>query len=577
MKTLQLLLNIVVISLLAAGCSTNSLAENLGAQSKILSTRQRFVAIAVASRELMGKAEALAPNLARNLGMYAVVPEDRLSELPERFARESEVVSYIKLRPWSVVYGDQLARMWPGVSVEAWPSEADAATLRELLHDTNGEVRSLALEALGALGLPEDVKRIAELLEDEAPGALVLAWSEQASSMPWFPLEANPLRPERTWHARKVSTYAREALKLMTGHRFDGKDPEKVAFADWWKTHDRGKESLWYWQQRLIREERAVVMIERKEGEGNHDFAVRREAISSAARTVRHKSTVAEIQTLPWETQTKIFLLTQKNPCDVNIMGAANPFFPEGMQLMISPGRLMELIKGTNLWPEIADVECGRQLILIRLARMADQLTCGYGAPFFYTEALVKQIETELGRESRTATVLVSRLKLPATSRQLDDPTYREGYLRRALAESRDGYQREIIAAEMVRQNLDAQWPVLETVFYTEKRYEGSDARIGILKALGEEPHTKRKLQVLAGLIVDARNETLLTQVAERMGQDLYRHYAVESLNALAGHEVVSYVVLQDLGIPERSAQALEKFRRIAEDASQGNGKKFNH
>jgi hypothetical protein len=45
----------------------------------------------------------------------------------------------------------------------------------------------------------------------------------------------------------------------------------------------------------------------------------------------------------------------------------------------------------------------------------------------------------------------------------------------------------------------------------------------------------------LVELIDNPRNETLLTQVNQFMGMDLYRHYAVQSLNAIAGSDWVSH------------------------------------
>jgi hypothetical protein len=207
--------------------------------------------------------------------------------------------------------------------------------------------------------------------------------------------------------------------------------------------------------------------------------------------------------------------------------------------------------------------------MLARLAQAADRILLGYGNPKPYREALAKAIERE-GAGGRAMPVLVSRLLPPTEVGRWDDPTYREGYLRKALAEAKEGYARDVIAAEMVRENLEAQWPVLERVFYAEKRERGrgSDARIGILKALGEAPHTAEKTQRLVELIDDPRNETLLTQVNQFMGMDMYRHYAAQSLNAIAGGNWVSHEVLQDLGRPERSVKALAELRRLAHELS---------
>ena len=53
----------------------------------------------------------------------------------------------------------------------------------------------------------------------------------------------------RGWHSRKVKTYARAALLLMTGQNLDAKN-----FAAWWQHHRDGRQCIWYWQERLHRE-----------------------------------------------------------------------------------------------------------------------------------------------------------------------------------------------------------------------------------------------------------------------------------------------------------------------------------
>jgi hypothetical protein len=105
--------------------------------------------------------------------------------------------------------------------------------------------------------------------------------------------------------------------------------------------------------------------------------------------------------------------------------------------------------------------------------------------------------------------IFYSRLLPSATLKNADDPLTREGYLRAALTKATKGGAREAIAGEMVRSNLDGQWPALSATFYSESEsgYLSSDARLGILRALGEAPHSRNKLVVLVGLINDPRSE----------------------------------------------------------------------
>jgi hypothetical protein len=535
--------------------------------------RARLVDAERVSNGLQAKAEALPEGAAERLGIEAVVPEDRQASQGKRFARESSVAAYEHVRPWSPVYERTCNRQWrvPAAS-QSWPRPQDAGELRALLVDRDAAVRSLAVEALATLDIPEDVPGIAKLLADPAQGAVVLGWSRQVSQEPYSPPGgADPLVADRTWHARTVQTYAREALRLMTGHRFDGTDPAGVQFAGWWTTHDLGKESFWYWQQRLSRERDASVTVQRTPGESVKDWLDRSGKSNAEYHEKLAAQAVSEIKTLSPDAEAKIYLVTQPQ-VDGNLVpevaGPINPFFPQGLQLRIERPPLMEIVGATRTWTDCSDVPDARVFMLARLARVAAK--CGY------PEADRNQIRHALEKEAsgtRWMAVLASRLLSHArTAEEMNDPRTSEGYLRQALTAARggrpeDGYARENLAAEMVRSNLAGQLPFLEKVFHSERpNPSDSDARRGMLESLGEAPHTVEKLKVLTGLIDDPRNERLFTQENRRMGMDLYRQDAVRSINAIAGKEVVPWTILQDLGIPGRSRNALAELRRIAHE-----------
>jgi len=164
--------------------------------------------------------------------------------------------------------------------------------------------------------------------------------------------------------------------------------------------------------------------------------------------------------------------------------------------------------------------------------------------------------------------ILYSCLLPAATPAQINDANTREGYLQKSLAAANQTYARNEIAAEMVRTNLPAHWPVLEKSFYADRlaRGETSDIRQAIFQSLGESPHTPEKLRTLVTLIQDPRNDTIFTQENRVMGMDMYRVYAVQSLNAIAGKEFVPFSIRQDMGIPANSKAALAEFRRLAKE-----------
>ncbi|HEY3413846.1 MAG TPA: HEAT repeat domain-containing protein [Armatimonadota bacterium] len=454
------------------------LASSLPAPAAAATVRERLVQAAAGSRDLFGKSAELSDEDAKMRAMEPEVPEDREAGSPPKYARAPEVAAYTKLRPWSVAYRRPYGAGWPVVDVKEWPAVSDAGSLRKLLGDPDGVVRSLAVEALGSLYQPEDVPRIAALLDDQAAGAIVLGWS-MPGSVVYTPIWGeNPVVPERSWHERTVSTYAREALKIMTGHRFDGRYPSRVTFTEWWKTHNLGYSALWYWQQRLNREASARPVLVRAADETEMAFWDRSRTAARAYEAALHKVTVAELRKQPADVQWKVFLLT------INVSGGwnedgsmpPNSLFPDGLSIPLKPARLKELIAGTNLWSEVADVEGGRCLMLERLALCADQIVRGYAEPMAFKRALAKALEKE-DSHSWNRPVLVSRLLLPAPKGRINDPEFREGYLRKALADENEivplekiggpraiapehiGYFREQVAAEMVRGNLKVAYP----------------------------------------------------------------------------------------------------------------------
>lgn len=508
--------------------------------------RKRLVDAAAATKKLRGEAAALPGNMEETLGLQAAVPEDGAAGNLGH-PRESAVEAYAAARPWADVWTRQLK----GKPAEAWPAAGDAGALRGLLKDKDGEVRSLAVEALASLDLPEDVPVLAGMVGDDAAGVVVLSQNRQMNSMGFFSRDTDAVEAGWTWHPRTVGTYAREALKRMTGHRFDGKDPAGVTFEAWWKTHDLGRAALWYWQTRLTREEQAQQ--ERKGG------------------AAERAATMKEIMALPMDTRVKIFLMTTDGAEEgQETVGVVNGFFPGGLKLEISQERWAELVAGKTGWADAGDVEFWRQELLWRMARIADEVTRGYPDAAGAKAALAAAMEKD-APQSRWRAVLVSRL-LPAAGKgdSLDDAKFREGYLRQALAGAKDEYERENLAREMVDENVAGQWEVLKKVFATENGESGSDARTGILRGLGDAPATQAKARRLAELLDDPANEKLFTQENRTMGMDMYRHWAIASVNAIAGKEAVGQAVQEGLPQADRRSGALAALRKSARGLVKG-------
>jgi hypothetical protein len=517
--------------------------------------RERLEKAARGSRQLLAGSVPLEQRVLQML--TPTFPEDGSALARNQFPRLSDANAYAKLRPWALPstragFGlNQLVAVAPD-----WPRIGDAGELRALLKDNDSEIRSLAIEALAVLRLPEDVDRINALVSDRSPGppALAPVFTYSATGIPSTQRE-DDVFPFRVWSERTVGDYAWSAVRIMTGHRFDGKDPPGVTFDDWWKKNNTGRDSLWYWQGRLLSEYRSFPSEGQKPGETWDGYQARIDAYHAAL----HQETLKDLMSLSADAQAKIFLGTEMPGYpEVSPIGPVNELFPLGLRLTIGRDRILELMNGRNVWTEVQDVPERDMFVLGRLARLAPEIL-----PMQDWLAVRRALEARAPAR-RWMPALYSRLLPAAGPGNTDDPATREGYLRAALANTAEGYAREQIAAEMVRSNLDVQWSALSAVFYSESRRDSSDARIGVLEALGEAPHTRNKLAALVELINDPRNETILTQVNRVAGMDGYRQQVRLSLNAIAGTEYISHNIFQDLGTPAKSAAALAELRRLA-------------
>jgi hypothetical protein len=166
--------------------------------ARIVVIRDRFQRAAKATRELRAKAVTQEEKTLQQWGMH-------LDHRQRIFPKAKHVEAYEKARPWAQYYCfDRFERAF---AVE-WspPAISDAPSLRRLLDDPDPDVRSLAIEALGALHQPEDVGRIGRYLTDERETLASLDWALQLSSInpPVFlermNIRSQRYRPLQHWH-----------------------------------------------------------------------------------------------------------------------------------------------------------------------------------------------------------------------------------------------------------------------------------------------------------------------------------------------------------------------------------------
>jgi hypothetical protein len=521
--------------------------------------RDRLERAAAGSRELFDRTPPRSSSPFVNLALRTVIGEDEAGLGDGRFSTVRDVREYWRLRPWETAYGWSRTAPVPAVVTEDWPTRSDAAALRELLSDKAADIRGLAVEALGALGLPEDIGSIGALLTDRSTAAPALARTVPQSSMVAGgfvrPGDEDALVP-LVWSNRTVGAYARAAVLLMTGHHFDGRGANDVSFPEWIEMHDLGAESLWYWQQRLSRERNAAPALSSLPGEEGFAFRERRSREAEAYQAGLRKRAASDLASLSADAQAKVYLLTVQSDAH-SVIGPVNPFFPDGFSLRIRRGRILELLDGRNIWRDVLDEPQAKNVLLWRLARLAPTLLPARDWP-----RVRKQLQTRATSQAGMP-VLVSRLLPAAGTGQADNQQTREGFLRASLARSGWDWRVQLIATEMVRTNLAVQWPFLAARF-NEDPEVGRYERLGAVQALAEAPHSLEKLVALVAFLDDPRNAPLLT-LPRRLSFDQVRQNAIFALDAMAGTTppYVPSKLRDDLADEDRSGGALVELRRL--------------
>jgi hypothetical protein len=513
------------------------------ADEKPLTARQRLESALKTTRELF----------------HDSTPDKRFSAHEEHlFPRQSHVQTYFLAGRWEA----EATMFFGALETPAyWPTAADAAQLRELLRDKDPQYKALAASALASLHQPDDVPHIAELLTDQRLAAPRL---ERA-------LLSLPLRPHQNgqadevdcslwWQQRTVREYAQEALRRMTGISFT---PD--SFAPWWARNKIARERLWYWQGRFERkmasaEKAARRALERRRDErGRHgpdilaadtqdDYAAYQRDLKERCAKARQEI-AAELARLPAELEAKIRLCADGNGGSELAEDPEKFFFAGPPKLRLDTERLLELLAGRNLWPDVDWEQGNYNRLVVRLS-----LAAGTTFQARHVGAFKEVHQTprfELWWDGRAAPSV-------AIGRMLHDPAMRADWLRDCIRNERDLFARGYVAAELVNVGLPRHREFLMEAFFAEQEKNAiPDLRMSVLRALGQPPLTQNKREALIELVLDKRFEILWTQAGGRMGTDAYRHDASRSLNAHAGRELISYDDQLALADPSRSAKAL--------------------
>ncbi|MBN2686219.1 MAG: hypothetical protein JXR40_13140, partial [Pontiellaceae bacterium] len=280
-------------------------------------------------------------------------------------------------------------------------TEENTHLLREYLTAENPDIRAMTVELLALLHNPENVPSIAALLHDTAEAPPFLGYNINVEGPRSSPrvislTDTDPLIYSRSWRTQTVSDYARRALELMTGERFD----DKAAFDQWWSVYSGGKDCLWYWQFRVNREMAAFDQFCLTKipwtGEPAEQTQGREMAVQRAILDYNRQNIERELQQCSPEVEAKILLLTH-NP-ETNFSDIKAPLWAEAPSLRLSSDRLFELLERKNLWKDVDWSDQTYSRMAERMGLWADTLFTPNDVP-----RLKAVMEKERGNLSETA------------------------------------------------------------------------------------------------------------------------------------------------------------------------------
>ncbi len=440
-------------------------------------------------------------------------------------SRKGEVKRYFKVRPWSLPYCRDDDR--PSLSLSekpAWPKRRHAPALRELLSDEDPEVRGVAVEALATLHIPEDIPRIAALMDDEAEsGASIMGdlvtFNRHLVPREYFADDDSLWDFERRWAPRTVSDYSKKAIHLMTGEVLDSED-----FDSWWEKNSEAETSLWFWKERMRRA-----------------FSVATEGKRVVPRVKRARKKIGrELAKQSAEVEAKARLLSRNTHSDLFGMGIGDSMMGPYTSRRLSSDRLMELLEERNLWSDVDwRVWTGAYDSLVRvLMGQAD---------VYFERKDVAQLRRIWERKRPEAynpddyfCIGISRLLEPAIESNIDDLNTRDGILRYGLSGIERVAHRGKIVRELVHVGLPLNEDYLVEYFFNNAlRFQGigPDVRTSVMMELRALPRTEVKRELLERLLEDQRFTAIWRDEPALGTQD--RKETILTINAFAQRELI--------------------------------------
>ena len=347
----------------------------------------------------------------------------------------------------------------------------------------------------------------------------------------------DPLIIKQHWRRLTVSAYAARALELMTGKKLN-----EGNFDTWWARNKNAEECLWYWQRHIERKIRGIEM-------SRYDIALR--------KRVLYESIIEQMKSRSVEVEAKIRLLAPLPVRGEHSMKIGEVLEAPRMSLRLKPERLLELLNRSNIWQ---DIELNRELYNRMVARI------GVSADLLFEPRHAKDLQVWLDRErqdlwwSSKAAMIVGISRLLANTDPLRGQVKRTDYLRKAIQTEKDDFTRNRVTREIMRAALKENWSFVKGQCFVERKDTGRTPLVqDVVNFLGLPPLTDDKRDALIDLLLDQRYRTLWTKPSRRMGDDMYRQYAVWSVNAHAGKELITDAEEQALDDPTTAETLLPK------------------
>lgn len=456
--------------------------------------------------------------------------------------------------------------------MDPWPTLYHAPALRQLLADSEPGVRALAAEALATLHQPEDLPRLAVLVQDPAealmelvaapmPQSVRMATPEESAKFKQAtPEELEQMPTQHTWHKSLVANHAAWALYTMLGECC----PREVADLRQVYTAGHGgwtpplpkdisvftrlatgdpKDHLWYWQE----------YIHRALDEREYDGAKKKEWM---------KSFVAEMRSWPAERRAMVRLMAiyyHTGGADALYYDRPDArLFDDSLELGLPKERIYELLDGVGVWPDENLHGGGPYLVRERLVLAWKECFDAKDVPrlmALFSDSKIHESPIRVGLVIALANLM------PATHAASEDPATAEGFLRRVLREDRVGFVRARAALELMRMDLGVHWALLSDVFFANKE-RSDEFAYHFLEWFNRAPAGDNPTRKLVELVSDERFRPLWLETEKPAGKGMSggrcRHWAASAINIRAGRTVITDEDMKALKDPEQGSAWLK-------------------